>query len=86
MKTDFTKMPTKQLLGIKNKLDRRIWSQCEDEYDDLKKERDIVMAVLSTRPHILSSSQSLLVRKMSKKAGKKLTLKEAQSLARSSKR
>jgi hypothetical protein len=48
------------------------------ESDELTKK---ALAVLASKPHIISAAQSKLIRKMSIHAGKKLSLREAQLLS-----
>jgi hypothetical protein len=70
------KKPTKQL----KQMLRASYSNWIN--DDTKKIKEI----LRTREHVLTSAQSKLVRKMSSHAGKKLTLKESQTLSNNLKR
>lgn len=79
-KPDLSKFHTKQLLQM---LDNS--RQCgSDEYEIGF--LDEIKAELALREHVMTPAQSKLVRKMSKKAGEKLTLKEAQLLNNKSKK
>ncbi len=70
-KLDLTKLNTKQLLGILYTYRNSLGKDGLPSKEDLKEE-------LAKREHIPNSTQSKLIAKMSKKAGKRLTLKEAQ--------
>ena len=70
---DYSKVNTKQLLKW-----LRVYTAYRDDEDNELPNKDHIRAELAKRGHINNKAQSLLVRQMSKKAGKKLTLREAQ--------
>lgn len=70
IKPDYSKIHTKVLI---KQLHSQYWRDSEDELDI-----DGIKAELAKRGHVNTKDQSTLIRKMSQKAGKRLTLREAQ--------
>lgn len=70
IKPDYSKIHTKVLL--------KMLRSSYERFDDDEFDFDGIKAELTKREHVNTKDQSTLIRKMSQKAGKRLTLREAQ--------